>query len=114
MPYYSNLATKAMQKAAAQKEAEKVQTTNRILDEEFGLTFELNSPNSFSSSSSSAAAAAAAQQIFHSTTLYIDPNDPRIPESSAEESEPEGEVGAFDAAARDKKFVSIFSIVFLH
>ena len=110
MPYYSNLATEAMRKAAAQKDAEKVQTTNRILDEEFGLTFKLNSPNSFSSSSS-AAAAAAQQQIFSSNPLYIDPNDQRIPESSAEKSEPEGENSAFDAA-RDQKFVSIFSIVF--
>ena len=102
MPYYSNLATEAMRKAAAQKEAEKVQPTNSILDE-IGFTFDLSSPNSSSSSS------AAAQQIFPST-LYIDPNDQRIPESSAEESEPEGEDSAFDA--RDQKFVSIFSLVF--
>ena len=68
MPY-SNLATAAMRKAAAQIEAEKVQTTNRMLDE-IGFTFDC--PNSFSSSS--------AAQIFPST-LYIDPNDERIPES---------------------------------
>ena len=88
-----------MRKAAAQIEAEKVQTTNRMLDE-IGFTFDWSSPNSFSSSSSA--------QIFPSI-LYTDPNDERIPESS-EESEPEGEDSAFDAL--DQKFVSIFSIVF--
>ena len=70
MPY-SNLATAAMRKAAAQIESQKVQTTNRMLDE-IGLTFDWG--QSISSSS---------EPIF---SIYINPNNERIPETS-EESE---------------------------